>query len=56
MAQAVSAVVPVGERPFSDLDRAQLLNAALQTHRHFGVGYVEGLPLFAATAGCEAVW
>lgn len=48
-------LLPVGERPLSDLDGAQLLDAALQTHRHVGVGDVEGLPLPAGAAGGEAV-
>ncbi len=48
-------VSPVGERPLSDLDGAQLLEAALQTHRHVRVGDVESLPLPAGAAGSEAM-
>lgn len=40
---------PVGDWPLPDLDGAQLLDAALQTQRHVGVGDVEGLPYLVTT-------
>lgn len=48
--------LPVGKWSLSDLDCTQLLDVALQTHRHVGVWDVESLPLPASAAGTEAVW
>lgn len=42
--------IPVGDWSLSDLDGAQLLDAALLTYSHVGVGDVEGLPLPAGAA------
>lgn len=47
-------LLPVAQRSFSDLYGAQFLDTALQTHRHVGVGDVEGLSLPAGAAGGEA--
>lgn len=52
---AVLSNIPVGQWSLPDLDGAQLLEIALQTHRHVGVWDVEGLPLPAATAGAQAM-
>lgn len=41
-------VLPVAERPLSDLDGAELLHAAPAAGSHVGVGYVEALALAAA--------
>lgn len=48
---SISVFLPVVERSLSDLDGAQLLDAAMQTHRHVGVWDVKGLPLPAGAAG-----